>query len=502
MKKKTKCEVKALGPIIVMGIITFIIMLLSLLLSLIGFESEEAVINYSNLEMSLIAVRNIFSVEGIKYILSSAITNFRLLEPLVLIIMSLIATSIAEKSGLIKHMVEPFKKLNTTAIIFFTLVSSIVLTFFGDYAFIILLPLIGIVYKYLGKNPMLGIITAFIGVTCSYGTGIIYNYNTYLLGTMTELSATIEVDPTFTYDVLSCMYIMIVSTFIVAFLGTTIVSKYLVPKFKKIQVEDDGLVISNKALWLTNIALSVILIITVFMILPGGILLDNTKTTYVAKLMSETSPFKDAFMFIVLISMMICGAIYGFVSGNIKNRLDYNVGLYKSFENCGYAFALMFFASIMLGILEWTNIGTVFAAKLINFVSSLSFSGNLLIVVFFIFIILISLLIPNTYTKWNMAAPLVVPLFMRANISPEFTQFIFSIADGIGKSISPFFIYFIIMLGFLQKFNDGDKKEITIFGTIKLMLPTILLMAVVWLVLIVSWNIIGIPLGINTYATM
>ena len=162
----------------------------------------------------------------------------------------------------------------------------------------------------------------------------------------------------------------------------------------------------------------------------------------------------------------------------------------------------MFFASIMLGVLEWTNIGTVIAAKLINAVSSLSFSGNLLIIVFFIFTILISIVIPNTYTKWNMAAPLIVPLFMRANISPEFTQFIFSIADGIGKSISTFFIYFIIMLGFLQKYNDGDKKEITIFGTIKMMLPTVLLMAVVWLVLIVSWNIIGIPLGINTYATM
>ena len=91
---------------------------------------------------------------------------------------------------------------------------------------------------------------------------------------------------------------------------------------------------------------------------------------------------------------------------------------------------------------------------------------------------------------------------MRANISPEFTQFIFSIADGIGKAISPFFIYFIIMLGFLQKYNDGDKKEITIVGTIKLILPTVLLLAVVWLVLIVSWNIIGIPLGMNTYSTI
>ena len=162
----------------------------------------------------------------------------------------------------------------------------------------------------------------------------------------------------------------------------------------------------------------------------------------------------------------------------------------------------MFFASIMYGVLEYTNIGIVLSAILINFISSLEFSGTLLIVFFFILVIVMSFFIPNTHTKWNMASPLIVPLFMRANIAPEFTQFIFSIADGVGKTLSPFFIYFIIMLGFLQKYNDGDKKDITILGTIKLILPTVLLLALVWLVVIVSWNIIGIPLGINTYATL
>lgn len=500
--KKTKRVPKVLGPIIVLAIICIVIALLSLIFSMMGLEGSEAIINYSNLEMSMVSVNNILSLNGLKYILSSALINFRLLEPLALIIMSLIATSIAEESGLIKHLAEPLKNLRTPVITFITLIICALMTFLGDYAFVIILPFIGSIYKYLNRNPMLGIITAFIGIICSYGTGIIYNYNTYLLGTVTELSAVTLVDQTFSYDLLSCMYLMLISTVIVVVLGTLIINKYLAPKFKKLPAYDDGLIISNKAMWLTNGALLVILTLIVLMIMPGGILLDNTKTTYIAKLMSDTSPFKDAFMFIVLISVMICGGIYGFVSGNIKTRLDYNVSLYKSFENCGYIFVLMFFAAIMYGIFEYTNIGTVLTAILINMVSSLQFSGNLLIVLFFIIVIFISIFVPNTYLKWKMSAPLIVPLFMRANIAPEFTQFIFSIADGIGKSISPFFIYFIIMLGFLQKYNDGDKKEITIFGTIKLLLPTILMLALVWLILIVSWNIIGLPLGINTYATM
>ena len=51
MAKKTKKQAKVLGPIIVMGIITIILMILSFVLSILGLESEEAVINYSNLEI-------------------------------------------------------------------------------------------------------------------------------------------------------------------------------------------------------------------------------------------------------------------------------------------------------------------------------------------------------------------------------------------------------------------------------------------------------------------
>lgn len=502
MIKRKRKDKKVYGPILVMGFGLLGIMFLSLVLSLIGVESQVPIIENGSLEMNLVTINNIFSKSGIKYLLSSAVTNFSLMKPLVLLIISLIATSICETSGLLKHITLPLKKLSLPLLTIMTLLLSVVLTIFGDYSFIALLPIIGTIYRYAGRNPMLGILTVFIGITCSYGTGMIYNYNTYLLGTVTQLSASIEVDPTFTYDVLSCAYIMIVSALVVVVLGTIIINKYLVPKFKKTENYNDELKLSNKALWINNIIVLVILIATVLMILPGGILLDNSQPTYIAKLMSESSPFKDALIFIVLITVMICGAVYGKITGNIYNRLEYNVGLYKSFNNTGYVFVLMFFCAFINGILNWTNIGTVLSAKLINFVSSLQLSGGLLIGFFFAIVIIIGIVVTDSYTKWSMSGPLIVPLFMRSNITPEFTQFIFGVADGIGKALSPFFIYFIITLGFLQKFNDENTKEITIFGMIKLILPVVLMIMIIWLVLIISWNIVGLPLGISTYATM
>ena len=65
---------------------------------------------------------------------------------------------------------------------------GIVSTIIGDYSYALLLPLAGILYKYIGKNSSLGVLTMFIAITIGYGTGIIYNYQMYQLGDITELS--------------------------------------------------------------------------------------------------------------------------------------------------------------------------------------------------------------------------------------------------------------------------------------------------------------------------
>ena len=160
----------------------------------------------------------------------------------------------------------------------------------------------------------------------------------------------------------------------------------------------------------------------------------------------------------------------------------------------------MFFASIMIGIIDWTNIGTVIAVNLVDFISKLQFTGSLLILIVFIAIVIMSILIPSTLTKWNLIAPVLVPVMIRANISPDFTQFLFKTADSVGKCFSPIYIYFIIMIGFLYKYNKNEN--IDIFKTMKKIMPIVLLMFVTWLVIVIGWNLIGLPIGINSTVSM
>ena len=496
-----KKQPKLLSPVITMCILILIALITSSFLAVINFDGTQTTIENGMLETSIIVVKNIFSKEGLIYFFSNIITNFTLLEPFVLIILSLMAIGILKESGLLKHLFEPLKKLKPNVLTFIVVFISVISSIIGDYSYIILLPLVAILYQYVNKSPVLGIITVFLGITLGYGTGIFYNYNDYALGVLTEAAAVIDVDPSYKFNLYSNLYIMIVSSVIVTFLITILIEKFLSKKIATTVKYDDDIKTSNKALLFSIISLIICIIPIFIMIMPNGILLDNTQTKYVAKLFSVNAPFNSSFMYLFLMVMAVVGFIYGFVSKNFKNNHEFGWSFTKQFDNIGYLFVLMFLSSILIGIINWTNLGTVIANNLISIISLFDFTGIPLIVVSFIFIILMSILLPGSLEKWALISPILVPLFMRGNLTPDFAQFVFKAADSVGKILTPLFIYFIVMLGFIQKYNKNAKK-VTLFNTVKLIWPIIITMIIFWLLILIIWYIAGLPLGIDTLATM
>lgn len=496
-----KKQPKLLSPVITMCILILIALITSSFLAVINFDGTQTTIENGMLETSIIVVKNIFSKEGLIYLFSNIITNFTLLEPFVLIILSLMAIGILKESGLLKHLFEPLKKLKPNVLTFIVVFISVISSIVGDYNYIILLPLVAVLYQYVNKSPVLGIITVFLGITLGYGTGIFYNYNDYALGVLTEAAAVIDVDPSYKFNLYSNLYIMTVSSVIVTFLITTLIEKFLSKKIATTVKYDDDIKTSNKALLFSIISLIICIIPIFIMIMPNGILLDNTQTKYVAKLFSANAPFNLSFMYLFLMIMAIVGLVYGFVSKNFKNNHEFGWSFTKQFDNIGYLFVLMFLSSILIGIINWTNLGTVIANNLISIISLFDFTGIPLIVVSFIFIILMSILIPGSLEKWALISPILVPLFMRGNLTPDFAQFVFKAADSVGKILTPLFVYFIVMLGFVQKYNKNENK-VTLFNTVKLIWPIIITMIIFWLLILIIWYIAGLPLGIDTLATM
>ncbi len=495
-----------LGPVITILILMLVIIVVSAIASAFGLQGEVTAVTNGTLETSMVTVRSIFSEEGLKYLFTSPVQTFQTFKPLVLLIIALMAISIGKASGLFKAMFVPLRKVKPSIITFLTLLIGIISSFFSDYGYFILLPLTAIFYQYIGRNSVLGILTSFVGITLGYGAGLVFTIDDYQLGLLTKEAATVSVDADYVFNAWSNEFIMIASTFILAIVGTLIIEAFLKPKVKESIKDEDDLTISKKGLVFSSIAFVILLLLFIYMIIPGlpgsGLLLDMSQKDYVAQLLGGKSPFGDAFIFMLLVMLMVCSAIYGAISKNINNTNDYSVGLSKEFDDLGYIFILMFFASLMFSILTFTNLGQVVGAWLISFMGNLELTGLPLVIIMFFVIILMSFLIPDTVTKWTIASPILVPLLMKANITPDFTQFIFKAADSVGKGFTPFFVYFIVMLALLEKYNGKESVKITIFGTLRKLLPTLLLCMVVWVVILIGWFIIGLPLGPETYPTM
>ncbi len=198
---------------------------------------------------------------------------------------------------------------------------------------------------------------------------------------------------------------------------------------------------------------------------------------------------------------MICSAIYGFFSKNIKNTNDYSLNLSIGFSKTGHIFVLLFFTSILITVFNYTNIGPVTIVNLVEFLNGLELTGIALIIGLFFITILTAILVPSLISKWVLMSPVIIPLAMKANITPDFAQFIFQVGDSIGKSLSPMFVYFIIVIGFLEKYNEKDSK-VDILGIIKKLFKPVLIISFIWLIIIISWYIIGIPTGISNFPTL
>lgn len=493
--KKTK-----FGPTFELASIAIIVSVICLLLKLLNVTG--LITDLRTFETTLIEFKNVFSGDGIRYILNNSVSNFQNLQPLILIIISLVAVSVMEASGLLKHIFSGLKnvkpKFLTLIVIFVGIISTII---GGDCSYALLLPLAGILYKYAGKNSSLGILTMFVGITIGYGTGLIYDYNMSSLGDITEISAQ-SIIPNYNYEYLSNLYLLIASTIVLSIVGMFVLDRFS-KKYARSE-EEDNLIVSEKALKITAVVFTVCILLFIYSIMRGlphsGLFLSQTEPTYIRKLFGNGSILSNGLILIIATILIICGYVYGLISRNIKSNGNHGKILTKSFEGTGYIFALLFFLTILNTIIDYTNFTTVISTKIIDFVGSTQVTGVVLVLLAFITIIIMTILIPGSMTKWKLIAPVYVPLLMRANVTPTFTQTIFLAADSVGKLLSPIYVYLIITVGFMYKYEKNCDE--TIFSTMKKIMPMVLLLALAWLGIIVGWYLLGLPIGIGTSTTL
>ena len=444
-KKKLKLKKFYLHPITSFVIMTFIVVILSAILSAFEMQATYNVVNSNTneLESTLVVVENMLSFDGMKFIISNATRNFISFAPLGMLLIALIGITISEATGFIETFSRRVlrkipKEILTFIIIFIATCSSLI----NEIGYALLIPLVALIYFINDRNPILGIITAFCGVSFGYGVSIFIGTMEVSLLDYTKSAARL-IHELRHIPLSSNLIFIIAATIILSIVGTIIIEKVIAPKVGRYKKEEENakteqykiidLEIDEQAkieqekrekigLRYALIASVIFILIFIYTIIPelpySGMLLDMNEETYLNQLFGENSYFQDGFTYMMSLLFFVAGIAYGIGSHSIKNDHKLITTASESFSKLGSVFILMFIASQFIAIFKRTNIGTVITAWLANLLGILEFSGIPLIIITIIIIGIANFVLTGPASKWIIFAPVVVPMFMQSNISP------------------------------------------------------------------------------------
>jgi aminobenzoyl-glutamate transport protein len=166
-------------------------------------------------------------------------------------------------------------------------------------------------------------------------------------------------------------------------------------------------------------------------------------------------------------------------------------GMAVSMKTLATYIVLVFFAAQFVAYFKWSNLGIILAVKGANVLMSADIGLIPLMILFIILSASINMLMGSASAKWAILAPVFIPMFMIMGYSPELSQVVYRIGDSVTNVISPMMSFFALIIAFVQKYEP--KAGIgTIIAT---MVPYSIVFFVFWVILLVAWLLLGIPLG-------
>lgn len=450
-------------------------------------------------DQSTVEIFNLFSVGGIQYLWTNVITNFSGFAPLGMVLVAVIGSSVAEKSGFLVAFMERFLGKSKGWIVSMVVIFlGINLNIAGDAGFIILPPLAAILYMSIGRSPMLGLYVAYASVAAGFCANVLLGLSDALAYGFTEAAAQM-IDPNYSASIAINWYFLLVSCVLLTIAGTALTEKVLVHRFPitrdelaQYNFDEDAANLSpvqKKGLAMAGVAELVYVVVIVLLSLPifGNPILGDEN----GSITGTAAPFTKGIVFTVTLALMIPGIAYGMTIGKYKNDKDIWADISQGFAEMGNYVFMCFFISIFTNFFSVSKLGTVLAINGAGFLENIGFKGVPLMVGLILLSCFVNLFIGSASAKWAILAPVFVPMMMLLGYDPAITQVVYRIGDSITNPLSPLFTYMPVILGFARKY---DKK--TGFGTIFAnMLPFSITFAIVWILQVIVWVAFNLPLG-------
>ncbi|MEZ4775271.1 MAG: AbgT family transporter [Bacteroidia bacterium] len=445
----------------------------------------------------VIAPKNMLSVEGLHWILTSMVVNFTGFAPLGTVLVALLGIGIAEGSGLIGTslrllVLKAPARLLTSVVVFAGVLSNMA----SEIGYVLLVPLGAIIFLAVKRHPIAGLAAAFAGVSGGYSANLLLGtVDPLLAGLSQEAARTVQGFDSYTVNPACNYYFMVVSTFLITILGTLVTERIVEPRLGKYEgdattEEMTGLTkLEKRGLLFAGIVIVLLTAVIFAGLLPANGFLRNLKVDPADSVLK--SPFLQGIVAVIFIGAALAGIAYGAGAGTIKNDTDVMKGMSKSMETLGSYIVLVFFAAQFVAYFKYSNLGTIIAVNGAEALQPLADYPIPLMLGLILISAVINLFMGSASAKWALMAPVFIPMFMTLGYSPEFVQTAYRIGDSATNIISPMMSYFALIVAFMQQY---DKKA-GIGTVISTMLPYSMVFLIGWSILLIIWILLGIPVG-------
>jgi len=463
--------------------------------TLSGGGSED--VEYEIKEQT-IAIESLLSIDGIRFLFTSFVPNFQGFGALAVTLIAMMGAGAAEVAGLLAALIRKLVKVAPRSMIAYLIVFvGVLASVASDAGYLILIPLAATAFLAVGRHPIAGLAAGFGGVAAVFMANLIPTPNDAMLFEITNESialtggAPISITADYFFQAVSAVLMTLVVGFVIERVVEPRLGKYNPAEAgdpeQAAAADEIDPALEARGLRRAGIAFLIVLGAVLLATLPPGAPLRDPET---GSIIGQT-PFMGSLLFIVMLCFFIPGVAYGTAIGKYKGPNDVIAAVVKTFAGLGGLIFMLMMISQFIAYFNYSNMPSVIATTLADWLSQAGISSIPLLIGFVLVIVVLDFIMPGSLAKWAIFAPIFVPLFIRLGVPAQTVFAAYRVGDSPINTLTPLMVYFPVIVTFAQRY----QKNSGVGSLVALMLPVAAIVLVVWLVFLILWFVLGIPLG-------
>lgn len=479
-------------PVFIFVYLIGILMLVSVLAALAGYSAVNPVSGET------IAARSLFERDILQTLLGDSPDILTGFAPLGLTLVVMLGAGVAERSGFfsagMRAALRGAPKAAMTPVIVLT---ALIATHSSDAAYVVLIPLSGVVYAAVGRHPIAGICAAFAGVSGGFSANLLPGPLDALILGVTEPAAQI-LDPAYTVNVAGNWWFIIGMSAVFLPLAWIVTDRIVEPRLggwsyavggAPADAREDGVLSpgERKGLARAGLACLLVTLLWVAMTLAPGAPLQDPDADGAARF----DPLFDSLILYFSVLFMAAGGAFGSASGSVKSHRDLVEMMTAGMRDMAPYIVLAFFAAYFIMMINMSNLGAVLAIDGARGLQAMNLPAPLLLAAVVLLAGFLNLVIGSASAKWAAISPIIVPMLMILGVSPEMSTAAYRVGDSTTNIITPLMVYFPLVLNFCRHWDE----DFTLGGLLSNMIPYSILFTIGGVVLIMVWVALGVPPG-------